>query len=424
MTNLVSIRPTHFLGCQIATSKSVKQHKLKKHIAYLSAKESAQKELVSLYVPFDGTVEQAVAVLKNELKTNTKLEGAAESNIKQLVQHIKELPAVPENGYAFFAGVYAAHEEESPRFVIEEVAPPEPVGSLLLKLDNLFELQPLREMLRDPKVVGVLVLDSKDATFGLVSGGRTEIVDRLTSGVPGKTGKGGQSQRRYERERDMEVTAFFHRIAEHAASQFLEAHPITVLLLGGPGQTKDDFVKGKFLNYNLDNMLLQVFDTQSADDGSVKDVVCKAEDLLKSMCGPEEKQLVERLQAELRKQNGLATYGLDIVVEALRKGEVEVALVTDNSGFEEIGSVCRKCGNVVQQLVGGEKVNALRELVSHPCPKCGASEFEVTQRDVVDVLEDLASQSNARVEVISSASAEKAQLAALGGVAALLRFRH
>ena len=41
----------------------------------------------------------------------------------------------------------------------------------------------------------------------------------------------------------------------------------------------------------------------------------------------------------------------------------------------------------------------------------------------MDVLEDLASQTNATVEVISTESEEKAKLTALGGFAAILRYR-
>ncbi len=423
MTKLEVQRPSRFLGCQIATSKSVKQHKLKKRIAYLSAKEAPQKTFVSIYVPFDGTADQAVDRLKNELKTNDELEREAESVIKRLIQHLKQVPAIEENGLAIFAGVYSANELEQPRFGIEEVVPPEPVGSFLYEVGNLFQLKPLREMLRDPKVVGVLVLDAKDATLGVASGELTETVDHISSGVPGKTHKGGQSQRRYERERNMEVTAFFRRIADHAAEEFLQKHPITVLLVGGPGQTKSDFVKGKYLHYELDNMLLQTYDTQSADEAAVKDVLCKAEELLKSMCGPEEKKLFERFQTELRKQAGLATYGLDQVTDALRKGQVEVVLVNDDSGYAEVGTVCGKCGNTVQRVVHKEKTEAMRDLISHPCSKCGGADFDLTEQDIVDVLEDLASQTDARVEVITSASGEKAQLRALGGVAAILRYK-
>jgi len=41
----------------------------------------------------------------------------------------------------------------------------------------------------------------------------------------------------------------------------------------------------------------------------------------------------------------------------------------------------------------------------------------------IDVLEDLASQTNVMVEVISTESTEKARLTVLGGFAAILRYR-
>jgi peptide chain release factor subunit 1 len=47
----------------------------------------------------------------------------------------------------------------------------------------------------------------------------------------------------------------------------------------------------------------------------------------------------------------------------------------------------------------------------------------VEEKDIIDVLEDAASQTDARVEVISTESEEKAKLRALGGFAALLRYK-
>jgi peptide subunit release factor 1 (eRF1) len=45
------------------------------------------------------------------------------------------------------------------------------------------------------------------------------------------------------------------------------------------------------------------------------------------------------------------------------------------------------------------------------------------EKDMVDVLEDAAVQTDAKVEVIFTGSEEKARLSALGGFAALLRYR-
>ena len=70
------------------------------------------------------------------------------------------------------------------------------------------------------------------------------------------------------------------------------------------------------------------------------------------------------------------------------------------------------------------RVQLIKEMLSSPCDRCKAVDYEVEEKDVIDVLEDLASQTNARVEVVSSESEEKARLTALGGFAALLRYKH
>jgi peptide chain release factor subunit 1 len=142
-------------------------------------------------------------------------------------------------------------------------------------------------------------------------------------------------------------------------------------------------LKGDYLHYELNNMLLNTVDTQTAGEGALREVLNKSAELLQSMCAPEEQRVVRKLMAELARQDGLATYGFDTVVNALRKGEVKVAIVTDSAQAAGVPA----------------------------------------EKDIVDFLEDLASQTDAAIEVIFSSSPEKEALTALGGVAALLRFK-
>jgi peptide chain release factor subunit 1 len=139
---------------------------------------------------------------------------------------------------------------------------------------------------------------------------------------------------------------------------------------------------------------------------------------------PEEKKTMQRLLADMGKQDGLAIHGLDSVLNALKNGEVEVALVTNNTNMIEIVAMCKKCELSKSKIVNKEKkVQTAQEMISTPCEKCNAVEYEVEDKDIVDVLEDAASQTDAKVEVIYPESEEKAKLTALGGFAALLRYR-
>ena len=415
----------------MATTNSLKKHKLRKTIAGLADKEGRGMEFISLYVPRGISIDKIVANLKEvsdsadtEYSGARDVKGRFQNALKNVIQHLKLEKEIPENGIAIFAGTYASGDSEREVLNVEELVPPEPITTYSYAVENHFLLEPLREMLRAPKVVGLIVVDSKQASFGILNGERFELIENITSGIHGKSGKGGSSQRRYERERDSELTLYFHRVAEHAAKDFLENNSITAFIVGGPGTTKEDFLKGDYLHYELKNVLLNTVDTQSADREGVKQALDKSSETLKNMCAPEEKMIMQRLLTYMGKQDNLATYGLDVVLTALKKGEVDVALVTDSTEMSEIVLKCKKCELSKAKIVHKEqKVQTVQELLSRPCERCNAVDYAVDEKDIIDVLEDVASQTSARVEVISTESDEKAKLTALGGFAAILRYR-
>ena len=427
---MVSEKVVHVQACHMATTNSVKQHKLRRLIAWLSDKEGRGMEFISLYIPREKSVDEIVAILKCESDSavgkseSVSVRDRLQDALKNVIQRLKLRNEIPENGLAIFAGTFVANDSESEVLRVEEIIPPEPIMAYLYEVDNHFRLEPLREMLREQKVVGLIAMDSKEAIFGILNGERLELIENITSGIHGKSGKGGSSQRRYERERDMSITYFFHRIAEHAAKAFLENHKVTVLMVGGPGPTKEDFLKGDFLHYELKNALLGSVDTQSVGREGVREMLAKSSEALKNMCAPEQKRTLQRLLVSIGKQDGLATYGLDSVLNALKNGEVEVAIVTDSTDLIEVVVMCKRCELSRTKIVNREKkVQTVKEMISSPCEKCNAVEYEAEEKDIVDVLEDVASQTDARVEVISGESEEKAKLTALGGFASLLRYK-
>jgi peptide chain release factor subunit 1 len=252
---MVSEKVVHFQACQIATTDSVKQHKLRKLIAWLSDKEGRGMEFISLYIRREKSIDKIVAILKEKFDSvvmkSESVRDRLQDALKNVIQRLKLQKEIPENGLAIFAGTFVANDLESEVLNVEELVPPEPITAYLYEVNDHFRLEPLREMLRHPRVVGIVAMDSKEASFGIQDGERFELIENITSGIPGKSGKGGSSQRRYERGREMEITYFFHRVAEHAAKAFLENHQVGALIVGGSGTTKEDFVKGDFLHYEL-----------------------------------------------------------------------------------------------------------------------------------------------------------------------------
>ena len=176
---MVSEKVVHFQACQMATTNSVKQHKLRRSIAWLSDKEGRGMEFISLYVPREKSIDEIVAILKCESDSATgksksvSVRDRHQDALKNVIQRLKLQNEIPANGLAIFAGTFA-NEAESEVLHVEVIVPPEPIEAYLYEVDNHFRLEPLREMLRDQKVVGLIAMDSKEASFGILKGERFE----------------------------------------------------------------------------------------------------------------------------------------------------------------------------------------------------------------------------------------------------------
>ena len=63
--------------------------------------------------------------------------------------------------------------------------------------------------------------------------------------MAGKHRQGGQSARRFERLRDNELDEDHHRVANRAQTIFVEQYRVKGIIIGGPGPTKETFLKGE-----------------------------------------------------------------------------------------------------------------------------------------------------------------------------------
>ena len=232
------------------------------------------------------------------------------------------------------------------------------------------------------------------------------------------------SARRYERAREMELTYYFNRVGEHTARVFVNDTKVTGLIVGGPGPTKEDFLKGGYLHYQLQKNVLAVIDSSYSGREGVRELVEKAADALQDVRLIEEKKLVQRFLTEVNKPDGLAIYGLPRVLDALQKAIVDTVLISDDIETTRIAMKCKNCGTTKERVVQNQiKMQATREMISTPCEKCRSTDYEVQEKDIVDVLEETAFQVGAKVEVISSGTEEGNMFRSFGGVAAFLRYR-
>jgi peptide chain release factor subunit 1 len=395
----------------------------------LASKEGRGTELVSLYIPPKKPIHEVIGNLREEwgtagnIKSDTTRNHVQDALIKTM-QRLKLYRTSPDNGLVIFSGALPTNGLGSEVVNLYEIVPPKPVTAYLYQCDDHFHLEWLKDMLREEKVYGLLSIDASEAGLGILSGDRLEIPDLMTSGISGKTRKGGQSARRYERGREMELTYYFNRVAEHATRVFINSEKVTGLVVGGPGPTKEEFLKGGYLHYELQKKVLAVLDTSYSGREGVRELVDKASDTLQDVRLVEEKGLVQKFLGEVNRPGGLAVYGLPRVMDALQRANAGVVLVLDDLDTFRIEAKCRKCGTVRSETAQtSEKTLRKQELISEPCKGCGSTEYDAIERDIVDILEEMAFQVGSRVEVISSGTEEGSMLKSFGGIVAILRYR-
>ena len=220
------------------------------------------------------------------------------------------------------------------------------------------------------------------------------------------------SARRYERQIEESIEYYYKRIGEALDEVFLGMPNFKGIIIGGPGPAKDDFVKMRPFNYQI--KVLGVLDTGYTEEYGVKELMDKASQVIAEQEAVKEKRLVDGFMREVVSQ-GLATYGVREVEEALRAGKVELLLLSEGLALKRITYKCSFCGKTEERLE--------REAAEHPHGDGGKMK-PVGETDLVEELLKLAEEKKVKVEVISTDTSEGAQfLSSFFGIGALLRYK-
>jgi peptide chain release factor subunit 1 len=416
-----------------AKKSSLELFRLRKTLNSLASKEGSHTELITVYVPPGKQISDALNLLRNEYGTASNIKSnVTRKNVLDAItkaqQKLKLFKDPGEKGIVIFTGALLA-EGAAPgteRMEAYVIVPPEPIRIFLYRCDSRFHTEHLQEMLREKESYGILLVDANNASIAILQGKRLDIVRQMHSGVTGKTKAGGQSARRYERLRDMQLNEYFTRVGVHANEAFLPLDNLKGIILGGPGPTKYDFEKGGYLNYQLKDKILDVVDTAYVEEQGVKEVMDKAPEIMKKVRYIEEKAIMQKFLYEVGHDTGMITYGEAEVRRLLQLGAVRLLILSESLDLIRITVKCSACGYEEQHTLKKDQVADFEKgLVGKPCAKCSAPSFTVVDnKDVVDDLAELAELGNTDVEVISTETEEGQMLKnAFGGIAAMLRFK-
>ena len=410
---------------------SVKMYKIRKMIEELSKISGRGTELITVYIPKGKQLHEVITILKEEQGTADNIKSDVTrthvvDSLSKVVQRLKLYKKTPERGLAVFCGALPREEGGPPGSEVVkafEIDPPKDMQTFLYRCDDHFHVDILKNMLKDENMIGFLAVDAKDAGWGLLHGDKIEVLKETSSGVAGKHRQGGQSAKRFQKLREMELTYYFNRLATITREYFIDIYPIKGLVISGPGPTKEEFINNNYLEYRLQNMIIATIDASYSGSEGIREAFAKSSDILSNFRMVEEKQIVEKLFNEINNNTGLGIYGLDDIINHLKNNIVGKIIITNNTELYRIESKCKKCEHIQEKIVERIKVIPTKtELQNSSCPSCQSTDINVFDQDIIDYIAILALKTGTSVEVISGVSEHGTMLASIGKIGAILRY--
>ncbi|MGC9309212.1 MAG: peptide chain release factor aRF-1 [Candidatus Nanoarchaeia archaeon] len=358
--------------------EQAEKYELEETIQELEEYRGRHTELVTLYVPAGYNIHQVKTQVDEEkgtaenIKSKTTRKNVIEA-LEKISRQLKTFKKVPENGMAIFSGNVGGDEQSDVQIWIIE--PPKPLNIKLYRCDQLFVLDPLKEMIETEEVYGLLIIDRKEATIGLLEGKQINVLQELTSGVPGSMRAGGQSSQRFERLIDEKAKSFFRRVSETMKKHFFEKENLKGILIGGPVPTKEEFLESGNLTTSLKNKVLAMKDIGDTGKHGLETLVSSSEDILAEQEITRQKHLLDKFFETLAKEPDKVTYGEQEVQYRLQEGSVDKLILSKS-----------------------------------------------LSKDKRKHFEELAKQTSAEVHIVTNETSQGVQFDNLGGIAGLLRF--
>ncbi|MBI4021699.1 MAG: peptide chain release factor aRF-1 [Candidatus Aenigmarchaeota archaeon] len=343
----------------------LKDRKFRRTVEQLAAIKGRHTELVTVYVPEGANLGTVVDQIREEQSTAQNIKSKqVRKNVlaalEKIVAHLRGYRKTPEKGLALFCGNVSEKEgvTDIQLFVIE---PPESVKVRLYRCDQIFVIDPLKDMLEEKEIYGLIVLDKSEFTIGILKGSRIEVLKNQESIVPGKTKKGGWSANRYARIREGLLEDFLKKAGESLTEEFKDRKGVVGIIIGGPGPIKEEFADKDYLNYEIKKKVLGVVGTSYTGEIGLKEMIERSRELIAKAQAVKEADLLEKYFTELA-TDGLAVYGQEQTLRFLRMGNMDTLLLSE--------AYLRDNDAKVEQLIKeAESMGTKVELISTDSPR-------------------------------------------------------
>jgi len=340
---------------KMAISNPISNYELDELLEKLGKIKGRHTELVTVMIPAGGNIYTVANQVEAEKSTASNIKDkntrkAVLDSLERISRELKFYRQTPPNGLAIFCG-NTSEKEGQENIELWILEPPQQLKTRMYRCDQQFVLDPLREMREAKEVYGLLVMDRKEATIGLLEGKQIKVLRRLTSGVPGKIKAGGQSAARFERVTEGLAKEFFRRVADTMKEIFFDMPKLKGILIGGPMPTKEEFLDEGQLVTKLKDIVIGVKDLGNTDESGLKDLVELSHEVLAEQEIIKEKKLLEKFFNMLGKQKEKTAYKYEAVKKALGYGAVQILILskeTDKAISKELIQMAERTGAQVE----------------------------------------------------------------------------
>ena len=203
---------------EVQSVDSVKMYKIRKTLDELTQHSGRGTELITVYIPKGQQLHEVMTQLREEQGTADNIKSDLTrthvvDSLSKVQQRLKLYKKTPEKGLVVFCGALPREGGGPPGsevVKIYEIDPPKDLTTSLYRCDDHFHTDILKDMLQDDNIIGLLAIDAKDAGWGLLHGDKLEVLKETGSGVAGKHRQGGQSAKRFQKLREMELQYYFN----------------------------------------------------------------------------------------------------------------------------------------------------------------------------------------------------------------------
>ncbi|MBN2881183.1 peptide chain release factor aRF-1 [Candidatus Woesearchaeota archaeon] len=331
------------------------RYRIRHLLKELETYKGRHTELVSVYIPAGYEMSKIINHLLQEQGTATNIKSATTRKnvidaLEKMIQHLKTIDRTPKNGLAAFSGNVAEREGVSD-VNVWSIEPPIPLNIRIYRCDKNFITEPLEDMCEVKEIYGLVVIDKRDGDVAMLKGKTIIPLTKAQSGVPGKHKTGGQSAQRMERLRDEAAKEFYKKIANMMKDQFLGNPNLKGIIVGGPGQSKIDFIDQGQITNELKQKIIAVKDLSYTGEFGLQELLEKSDDVLANEGVMAEKKIMQKFFENLATNQKQVSYGKSYVMKALEMGAVDVLLLSeslDDATIDEFEKIAVLYGTNVQ----------------------------------------------------------------------------